>query len=238
LIGIVTGSITTVILADMSRLCQEGRKDEALRLFRTAAACAAAILFPTFVFFLITAEPFIESLFSAKYADSVAPFRLYLFTLPVRIVTYGAALMALGLTRIVLFRSIIDLALNAVLCGLFVWLFGYLGAVAAMLTTLAIWTVPYNLHSIARGFGVSFWKTLPFALLARIFLLSLAAAPFALLCLLPHALPKLVEFCLAAMLYWPIIIYSSHRMNLLPIASLLQRIPTRVAGFWSKAATP
>jgi O-antigen/teichoic acid export membrane protein len=238
LVGIVTGSITTVILADMARLCHEGRKDEALSLFRTAAVRSAAILLPAMVFFLIMADPFIEGLYSNKYQGSIAPFRLYLLILPMRIVTYGAALMALGLTRVVLFRSVIDLLLNAALCTVFVWLWGYLGAVIALVLTLYVWSVPYNLHTIAKGFGVPILKVLPFPMLSKILLVSAALVPLPLVCLLAASVPKLVQFCLAALLYWPPLIYLFNRFDFIPAASLLQRISKRAVALCSRSVVP
>jgi O-antigen/teichoic acid export membrane protein len=217
LIGVVTGSITTVILADMSRLCQEQRKDEALRLFQTAALRSAAILFPAMCFFMAAAEPFIVGFYSEKYQGSVLPFRLYLLTLPIRIVTYGAALMALGMTRAILFRSILDFVLNACLCVAFVWLFGYLGGVFAILATLYTWTTAYNLWKIAQGFNVKTATVLPLGPLLRILTLAaIVALPvWAAMNLLE--LPAFLKLLLACLAYWPATLFLLHRQGNLPI---------------------
>ncbi|NMD01218.1 MAG: oligosaccharide flippase family protein, partial [Bacteroidales bacterium] len=148
LIGIITGSISTIILADMSKLCHNGNKDEALRLFKTASIRSSAVLFPVMIFLLITAKPFIIILYSSKYIESIIPFTIFLLILPVRTVMYGSALMALGKTNIILYRSLFDLIVNAALSILFVHFWGYLGAAIATVTTLYIWTIPYNLYFI------------------------------------------------------------------------------------------
>ncbi len=178
-IGIVVGSITTVLFAEMSNAVADGDKSRALDLFRSAAVQSACILFPTMVYFALAAEPFITLLYSAEYRDSVTPFLIYLAVLPPRIVVYGAALMALGMSREVLVRSVFDLLINAVLCYLFVSLFGYNGAALGLIATLYCWTVPYNLHKIAQGYGVRWHRLLPWRDLAKVMAISLVAAPVA-----------------------------------------------------------
>jgi hypothetical protein len=71
-------------------------------------------------------------MFSAAYHDSTLPFLIYLTVLPARIVVWGAAMMALGMSREMLLRSMFDLAINAVFCLVFVELLGYVGAAMAL----------------------------------------------------------------------------------------------------------
>lgn len=224
LISIITGSITTVLLADMSRLCQQGRKEEALRLFGTAAWRSASLMFPAMVFLFISAEPFIVSLFSSEYIDSILPFRLYLLTLPIRIVTYGAALLALGLTREVLVRSLVDFIVNAALCIFFVKLFGYLGALFAILTTLYTWTTAYNLRIIARGFDVHCYRVLPFRLLFKILGLAVVMALPTWLTVQFLNASSVVKLASAAILYWPVTLFLLNRSGCLPIPPIFKRI--------------
>lgn len=223
LIGVVTGSITSVVFAEMADLCSRGRKAEALELFRKAAARSASLLLPTMVFFLAAAQPFIVVLYSEKYLASAVPFAIFLFTLPIRVVVYGSALMALGLSRVILFRSILDLVVNLILCFVLIPTTGYLGAAVAMVLTLYLWTIPYNLHKIAQGFGVSWKQTLPFRTLGRIFLRCLPAwLPAA---LVAHALPlpAIVRLALAATVYGPITVYLLYRGGFLIFPSWLER---------------
>ncbi|MBP2667001.1 MAG: uncharacterized protein H6Q76_1981, partial [Firmicutes bacterium] len=131
-IGIVTGSITTVVFAEMAEMCSRGDGASALKLFHKASIKSACILFPTMCFLLATAEPFILFLYSEQYHASVIPFIIYLFVLPMRIVVYGAALMALGMTRVILIRSIFDFLINAILCFVLVKAIGYIGAAIAI----------------------------------------------------------------------------------------------------------
>jgi len=175
LIGIITGSISMVIMADMSKKIREGNFKAALDLFRKAATVSAIFLMPVMVFLLIHAVSFIDILFSDKYKASVVPFRIYLIAIPIRIAYYGAAFVALGKTKAILLRSIIDLLLTGILCYLFVYWLGAYGAAIGLVLTLFLWSVPYNLYSLSRSFSCSPLYILPFTQVGKILLISIIA---------------------------------------------------------------
>jgi O-antigen/teichoic acid export membrane protein len=178
LIGMITGAISTVILVDMAAYCKNGHKEKALVLFKKGAVHSALILLPVMAFLMVYAEEFITILFSDKYNGSINIFRIYLGILPVRIVMYGAALMALNMTRVVLWRSIGDLSVNAVLSCLFVYYWGPYGAAYATVITLIVWTVPFNLKMIGKGFGCKWYEVLPLGPICKIAAISLFVALF------------------------------------------------------------
>lgn len=176
LVGIITGAISAVLLADMTGYCKEGNKGRALTLFKKGAVRSALFLFPVTAFLMIYADVFITLLFSDKYQESVGVFRVYLGILPVRIVVYGAALMALNMTRVILFRSAIDLTINLFLSLVLVYYWGPYGAALATIIMLYFWCIPFNLRMIAKGFDCPWYATLPFQDLGKIMVFSLAAA--------------------------------------------------------------
>lgn len=227
IVGIVTGSIATVILAEMSSFCAKGDKPAALELFRKASIKSACILFPVTCFLFVTATQFITLLYSDKYEASVTPFRIYLLILPIRIVVYGSALMALGLTRAILIRSIFDFLINALLCWVLVRTLGYIGAPIALALTLYIWTTPFNLLRIGQGFGVHWRKTLPMDSLLKIALASIACIPLALLGSYGFDIPPIARMALAGFLYLvPVIFlfnYMGH-LNLVNIRNKLRKV--------------
>jgi O-antigen/teichoic acid export membrane protein len=202
LVGIITGSITTVVFAEMAELCHRGDKAAALNLFHKASLRSAAILFPAMCFLLVAAKPFILLLYSEKYAASVWPFMVYLCVLPVRIVVYGSAMMALGMTRAILFRSVLDLAINAILCVVLVRFMGYMGAAVAMVLMLYLWHVPFNLTKIGQGFEVGWQQVLPFGEILRILLICMVPLPLTAIVVYGFpALGSLGQLILAGSLY-------------------------------------
>jgi O-antigen/teichoic acid export membrane protein len=229
LIGIVTGSISTVILVDMTRMIKEGEKEKAIELFNVSAIRSASILFPVMIFLLCTGKAFIVTLFSEKYIESVVPFYIYLFVLPIRIVIYGSALMALGFTRTILFRSVFDLIINTVLSVVMVFYFGYLGAAIATLMTLYFWTVPFNLVKIAQGFQIQIFSVLPFKKLFFLFLLCLSCSPLAFAHNYFDDGYWFLKLSISGILYFPVVIFFLIRFNFLILPdSILQRFPRKI----------
>jgi O-antigen/teichoic acid export membrane protein len=119
------------------------------------------------------AESFINILYSSKYQGSILPFRILLFILPVRIAYYGSAYIAFGKTKIVLYRSVFDLILTAIFCYLLVLWLGAYAAALAMIITLYLWTIPYNLFTLSKSFNCKATYILPFKRIGKIFLISI-----------------------------------------------------------------
>lgn len=175
LVSIITGSIAVVVMADMSKKCKEGDLKSALELFRKASIMSASFLLPIMVFLMIYADSFIDVLYTSKYAESVFPFRIYLFYLPVRIVYYGAAFISLGKSKAVLYRSLISLVLTAIFCYLLTYWIGFTGAAIATVLVSYIWAIPYNLITLSKEFGCKPFYIIPFKKLGNILALSLIA---------------------------------------------------------------
>jgi O-antigen/teichoic acid export membrane protein len=166
LIGIVTGSMSTVLLADMRRMVAAGDEPAALSLFRRAAERGAMLLLPTMCFLMVAAEPFVTLMFSTRYIQSVLPFRLYLLVLPARIVFWSPILVASGLNRVVLLRSFGHLVFNALLGLVLVPKIGYLGAIVSTLSVTYFWSTMLSMRVVAHRFRVSAFSILPLRSLA------------------------------------------------------------------------
>jgi O-antigen/teichoic acid export membrane protein len=129
-----------------------------------------------------------------------------------------------NLTKVILRRSLGELVLNCVLCVLLVSWMGYLGAVVATLLTLYLYSVPFNLHAIGRGFGTRWTRVLPFGELGRIFGVGLLFLPLAVLPSQAGFLPPVAQLALAAILYWPATVLVLVRSGRLPLPPQLARL--------------
>lgn len=177
LVGVLVGAVSTVILSEMVRAIDSDDKQAALSLFRASGSYAALFVFPLFVASFYFAESLMTILFSSKYAESADIFRIYLLVLPVRIVVFGAAIIALGQGSKILVRGCIELALNALLAvGLF-YMWGPSAVPFSFVISTYLWSVPYNMHLIARGFQVGLYSILDFRFLTRIALLCGVFSP-------------------------------------------------------------
>jgi len=219
LIGVVTGAITSIALADMRRSVVEGNKEEALRLFRRIAEKSSLVILPAMLFLLLTADTFIQYLYTDAYAGSAIPFRIYLIMLPIRTVVFGSLIIALGKSRFILFRSAVGLCINVILSALLVWKFGPWGAAAATVITVYLWAVPANLYLFQKEFQKNWLDVFPFGELGKT---CLALIPLALVSMLVIATVKNIHvefvsllFCFAAFLavYWKDRIYSADHIQ-------------------------
>lgn len=181
LIGIITGSISSVLLGEMSDSVKKGDLIRSHHLFKLTANKSALFLFPAMIFFYLTSKDFIIALFSPKYLLSAVTFKIYLFLIPIRIVVFGSALIALGKGKVIFKRSIIELILNILLSVILFKYIGFNGIAIATVIIVYLWSVPYNIIEVCDGFKIKPSELFDYYNLLKIFTLSLAFSPIILL---------------------------------------------------------
>lgn len=82
LIGMLSESVTSVLIPRMNALQLAGDRDEMIRLTARAMQKLAFFYFPIYVFLMITAQTFITTLFTQQYAASASVFVIFLTLLP------------------------------------------------------------------------------------------------------------------------------------------------------------
>lgn len=175
-ITVVTGSIATVIMAEMALHIKNGELKRSLELFRRGTTVSSMFLIPILLFLILYGDCFIKLMYSEAYADSVIPFRIFLFYLPIRIVQYNTVYIAFGQSRAILFRSAVHLIITALCCLFFVCEFGYWGAALGAITASYLWALPYNLYKLSSYFKCKKVEVLPIKNLSRVFLWSSLSA--------------------------------------------------------------
>jgi O-antigen/teichoic acid export membrane protein len=171
LIGIITGSVTAVLMPEFVRLYQKKDKKRLIAAWRSSIRKIALIIFPIMFFFLIFATEFITLLFSEEYEDSVVIFRIYLLALPVRITNFGMILLAIGLSSLIFRYAVCTLLLNLVLNYVFIQTIGFLGP--AIATLFSIYLIAYlQLRKISVTFGLTIKDIFPWKILVHIAVLS------------------------------------------------------------------
>ncbi len=183
LIGIVTGSVATVLVGEMALAYRRGNRQIAHGLFQLAARKTALLLFPATVILWVLAPTIVVFVFGERYAESAVPFRIYLLMLPLRIVVFGSALTAMGRGKTLLFRSAIELPMNLCLSIALYSTIGIAGVALGTVLVSYIWSAPYSMRHIALGFEVNLGSLLPYRELAKIAAISLALSPIAALVL-------------------------------------------------------
>jgi O-antigen/teichoic acid export membrane protein len=177
LIGVLTMSVTAVIVPAIVRAHREGDLTEVQRLWHSAARRVATLFFPMTVFLFIAAEPFLVLLFSAEYAESAKPFRVLLMMLPMRIAFHSGFLRALGRTGPIFIAAAGSLAITFLLAITLVQFapFALLGPAAAAVIG-ALWATIYCVQVTTRTLGWRARDYFPWMKLTKIMAVALVAA--------------------------------------------------------------
>ena len=197
LASILTGSITAVLLADLSQFHSDGKREEGITVWGRAAFKCSLIVLPAMALMLVFAPYLITILFSEKYAESVVPFRLYLLLIPMRVVNYGSMIMSAGASHLILIRAIIGLILNI---GLSIFLTIQIGAIGAAIATIAVaylFRMPFNLVVISRLWGTPLSKVLPWSKLFGVAAITSCSCSIFLLASIWPSIYSLILFALA-----------------------------------------
>jgi len=177
IVGMVTGSVTSVLMVDYARLYKEGRLEDIVSLIHQAMVKCALVLLPVMVFLLCMAPELMRLLFGKPYEDSAIPFRIYLLMMPVRTLTFGAVLLATGHSREVLYQSIISLTTNALLLWCAIRYFGPLWAPIGPVISLYVLAVPYLIFVLSSVLRCRVASLFPWAELAKVVAASCVGMP-------------------------------------------------------------
>ncbi len=174
-VPLITSSFTAVIFPEISRLYNSGKNSEIVKLANDTIKSTSVVIVPIFVYLLFFSKEFILILFSEKYVESVAIFRIYLFFLPIRILIYSSILSALGRQKIYMLISFLDLTLNLTLGIALVKIIHIIGPAVAVVTSTYIETF-FMSFLISRILGSKLSHLLPLKFLSLLFLSTFAIA--------------------------------------------------------------
>lgn len=174
-VPLITSSFTAVIFPEISKLYNSGKNSEIVKLANETIKSTSVVIVPIFVYLLFFSKEFVLILFSEKYAESVAIFRIYLFFLPIRILIYSSILSALGKQKIYMIVSFLDLALNLTLGIVLVKIIHIIGPAVAVVTSTYIEAFLMS-FLISRILGSRISHLFPVKFLSLLFLSTFAIA--------------------------------------------------------------
>jgi O-antigen/teichoic acid export membrane protein len=172
LIGMVTGSVTSVLIVDYARFYKEGRIQDIIDLVHRAMVKCALILIPVMGFLLCIAPELMRVLYGKSYEGSATFFRVYLLLLPVRILSFGAILTATGNSQYILIQTGLALVTQLITCWYGIHWFGAIGAASASVVTMYLVTIPYLVTVLKRILRCSVPRLFPWHDLAKVGLAS------------------------------------------------------------------
>jgi O-antigen/teichoic acid export membrane protein len=201
LIGMVTGSVTPVLLVDYVRLYKESKLSEIIALIHRAMVKCALILFPAMVFLMCMAPELMRAMFGPSYEASAIPFRIYLLMLPVRILNFGAVLQATNQSRRILFSALIALTTNALLLWCVIRLFGPLYAPLGPVVSQYCLVVPYLMFAAKSALRCSVNALFPWAELGKVLAASAIGVPAVLLLKYVSGWPNAITLACGGLIY-------------------------------------
>jgi O-antigen/teichoic acid export membrane protein len=175
-VGLIGAAATAVLLPEMSAASKAGRLPDALALWRRVTTKCALVVFPLTALLFAVASDLIPLLFSSTYVESVAPFRVYLLLLPIRVASFSSLFMATNRNGTVLIGSAVCLLLDAIASVLLVHGLGYMGAAWASVLVLYAWLVPFYVWAARRLLAARARDLLDLPRLAAILAIAVACA--------------------------------------------------------------
>jgi O-antigen/teichoic acid export membrane protein len=145
--------------------------DSFVFLCHRAARKTALVIFPIFVFSFIAADHIITILFTNKYIESATFFRVYLLILPMRFISPGPILLAMGFPKKVMISSAISLVFNLIVTVLLIETIGIIGACISILLSNYL-NFSYLLFHIRRKLNTVTTTLFPWSQLFKILLMS------------------------------------------------------------------
>jgi O-antigen/teichoic acid export membrane protein len=178
LVGVIAGSVMTVVTPEFVRLYHAGASEEIVRLWHSATRKVAFLFFPMTTFLMAFSGSLIALLFSRRYLESTPLFQVYLLLMPLRITVYGSVLMAAGESSLILTAAAGTLLMNAALIYPLIKLLGMPGA--AWSTVAATYALgAWQLNRCVILLKVRWREIFPWADLARIMGISIVGAAIA-----------------------------------------------------------
>jgi len=177
MLNVIANSLGNILMPRFVEEFRDGNIDAVMKLWHSSIKMMAMFIYPTLVFFILTAEHLIPFLFTDEYIDSVVIFQVYTLGLITRITSYDAIVRAVGKTKILFKMSLLAVLLNITFTILLIELIGIVGAPLATVIVGTVLRFVY-LVIITKLLGVSLVQVFPWLSLVKLISISLLAGIF------------------------------------------------------------
>jgi len=178
MLNVVANSFGNTLMPRLVDAYNNDKKEEMIALWHRSIRMMALIIYPAFVFFLLTAQHLIPFLFTEAYLDSVIIFQIYCVSLITRITSYDLVARAVGRTPVMFRVSLMSLILNIVLSITLIKTFGIIGAPIATVLVLLITRV-VHLAIVTRLLDISMAAVFPWrSLFSLLFMAIICSVSF------------------------------------------------------------
>lgn len=176
-IGIITGSLLTVMVPIISRYYSEKRYDKIIETWSNSIEKATILLIPIVIFCLIFADNIIINFFSDKYMGAVILFQVYMFQWLRAVVIFGGIMGSIGLEKELFKNTAIITVLNIIFNYILILNYGVIGA-AITTTVLNYLALLLLVRKIDTKLNRKFISYFPFKIYITSFILSIILSLF------------------------------------------------------------
>jgi len=167
-IGIISGSLLTIMVPIISRYYVEGKYINIVHVWRMSIEKATILLIPIIIFCLVFAEEIIVGFFGEKYIGAGIIFQIYMFQWLRAVIILGGVMGAIGLEKELFKNTAYIAVLNIVGNYIMILFFGVVGA--AITTTVLNYTALVLLvKKINKRLSINFFEYFP----AKVYFISL-----------------------------------------------------------------
>jgi len=160
-IGIITGSLLTVMIPIMSKYYKNNEYQNITGMWKISIEKASVLLVPIVIFCLIFAHEIIISFFGDKYESAVIIFQVYMFQWLRAVVIFGGVMGAIGLEKELFKNTVLITLLNVILNYFLILKFGVIGAAFAT-TFLNYFGALLLIKKINIRLGLNFFTYFPY----------------------------------------------------------------------------
>lgn len=168
---IIATSVTAVILPHIVIMVKNGRMKEAVDLWGNATVLAYIFISLMTAGVFVYAEDVMRLLYSEKYLPGIGVFRIYCLTMLVRCTYFGMLLNSTGNTKKIMYCSLANLTLNAILNPLFYLWIGMEGPALATLISITLVSL-FMLFITSKVSKISFSRVFPWKKILGITIVS------------------------------------------------------------------
>ena len=125
-------SVNAVLMPKLTRSCSKQDWSEVKRLWGSTIHEMCLLLLPIAASFAVFSDYFVRFVFGEKYSDAAVIFSIFSILAPIRSVSFGLILRALGQSRYDFYSALLFLISSFVFCGLGVLVSGTIGAAVGL----------------------------------------------------------------------------------------------------------
>ena len=206
IIAVMTMSVSMVIIVRIGEMTEQESRDELDTLLANSFRKLALLFFPLFLLLEAAAEPFITTLYTTDYIDSVSVFRAFILILPLSTLLVEYIPRAQGDSLFTVKVNIATLLVNVLAVTVLLYTYGAVGAALGFVFS-TIFRKTIIFWYMRKKFHIGRQTIIPYKAFLRIFICSL--------------LSTLPGWFLTSRVQWlPIVELASHFVLFFPICLL------------------